>query len=149
MSLSPSFSSQVVEVFPQVWIQQVSSLSCSLFLSPLWCGFLIQDPKMVNHSCLTAVLSHTGHCPLPLPVILVSVVRWCSQLLLLFLSWRGKQKEMEVWGGIGGLVKRQKKRERAREAERECICQNSSKTLGEAEKAAGSCSWSRWSECVR
>lgn len=31
----------------------------------------------------------------------------------------------------------------------EHICQHSSKRLGEAETAAGSCSRSRWSECVR
>lgn len=46
-------------------------------------------------------------------------------------------------GGMGRywwIGEKTEKRERAREAERECICQNSSKTLGEAEKAAGSCS---------
>lgn len=58
--------------------------------------FLIQEPKMLKHSCPTAALSYTGHCPLPFPVILVSVVHWCSRLLLLFLSWRRDGRYGEV-----------------------------------------------------
>lgn len=107
------------------------SLSLFFVLSPLmWFSHPVAksvEPQLSDHS------PHTGHCPLPLPVIVVSFPRWCSLLPLLFLSWRGKR-----WRGMG-LVERQKK-ERGREAVRERICQNSSKTLGEAEKAAGSCS---------
>ncbi len=146
MSLSPCFPSSGQGFSSGV--QQVLSLSCSFSFCRLWCGFLIQRPKVLNHSCPTTVLSHKGHCPLPLPVIVVSLLRWCSLLPLLFLSWSGKQREIEVWREVWDWWKDSKKKE-AEKQRGERICQNSSKTLGEAEKAAGSCSWSRWSECVR
>lgn len=53
------------------------------------------------------------------------------------------------YGERYGIGERTENKESGREAERQHICQNSSKTLGEAEKAAGSCSRSRWSECAR
>lgn len=56
---------------------------------------------------------------------------------------------MQRYGERYGIGGRTEKKESGREAERQHICQNSSKTLGEAEKAAGSCSRSRWSESAR
>lgn len=97
-------------------VQQVLSLSCSFSCCRLWCGFLIQWPKALNHSCPTTVLSHTGHCPLPLPVIVVSLLRWCSLLPLLFLSWRGKQRGAEVRRGVRDWWKDRKKKEAERES---------------------------------
>lgn len=85
MFLSPCLPSSGCQGFSS-GVQQVLSLSCSFSSCHLWCGFLIQWPKVLSHSCPTTVLSHTGHCPLPLPVIVVSLLRWCSLLPLLFLS---------------------------------------------------------------
>lgn len=135
---------------PQVWIQQVLSLSCSFSSSRLWCGFLIENLKLLLHSCLTTVpLSHTGHCPLPFPVIVVSLLPWSSRLLLLFLSRDKGGRETAPCREVWDLWKYRKMRKRQRSREVERICWRSSKTHGEAEKAASSCSRSRWSECVR
>lgn len=122
-------------LFPQVRVRQVSLASDVVFSSSC--------QELSEHSCLTAVLSHAGHSPLPFPVIVVSLLRWCSPLPLLFLSWRESRERPRYW------CKQTESKGKGREAEREHICQNGSKTLGEAEKAVGSCSRSRWSECVR
>lgn len=136
--------------FLRFFLRSPTSLEYRLlfFLLPplMWFAYPVAKcvgPKLSNHGPL-------WHRSLP-----TSSSCYCGQSSLLVLpatapfpvvqgktvSCRGMERGM-------GLVEGQRK-ESGRESERQHICQNSSKTLGEAEKAAGSCSWSRWSECVR
>lgn len=101
----------------------------------------LMSQKCLTASSLTTVPSHTGHCPLSLPVVASSLLLRCSQPPLALLSWAGGRVALQRCGRMEG-------RKSVREVERTHVCQNSSKTLGEAEKATGSCSRSRWSECV-
>lgn len=53
IALTPSL--QVVRVFFLRCESNRFRLSCSFSSSPLWCGFLIQNLKLLLHSCLTTV----------------------------------------------------------------------------------------------
>lgn len=92
------------------------------------------EPQLSDHSPLS-------HRSLP-----TSSSCYCGQSSSLVLPatapfpvLEGKTEQCRGMERGMGLGEGQKK-ESGRESEREHICQNSSKTLGEAEKAAGSCS---------
>lgn len=128
MSLSLCFPPRVV---PQVRLQQVRSLSFSSCL--LRCGFLIQwpkvfEPQLSRHSALShrsLPTSSSCYCGQPSSLVLPATAP--------FPVLGGRKMDIKTGG--------ETEKERGREPEREHhICQNSSKTLGEAEKAAGSCS---------
>lgn len=140
-----SFYSQVIEVVP------TSSKPIFLFFLPL-----MQFFHPVSKKCYTTAVrpqSPLWHRSLP-----TSSSCYCGHSLLVlpatapFPVLEGKRVK-EGWQKVRDLMEREKKRgkkwPRSREREREHICQNSSKALGEAKKAARCCSWSRWSECVR
>ena len=106
---------------------------------PLMWFFLIQRPKSVEPQLSDR--SPPSHRSLP-----TSSSCYCGQSSSLVLPATAPFPVLEVGGGRGkrgmergmGLMARKKKRGRG--AEMEHICQNSSKTLGEAVEAAGSCS---------
>lgn len=127
-----------------------TGLSCSFLSCRLWCGFLIELPKSVEPQLSDR--SPVSHRSQP-----TSFSCYCGQSSLLVrpatapfscTGWNTEgDRGIEAYE-VGGKTEEEKK-ERGRDAEREHICQNSSKTLGEAGKAVGSCSWSRWSERAR
>lgn len=143
--------------FPQVWI--FFFLFDVAFSHPAalkkYVQIQLSHRKPLSLSCSLA-LCLAGHCPLPLPVIVNARLRRDSQLPgFPFFSLPaavapervGMERELRRAVEERRTGKRRgKKRGGGRDAGRERICQNSSKTLGEAEEAASSCSRSRWSE---